>query len=220
MSQIKVYISCPSTQPVKKTEAVANLIHNYRLNTNVSYWIKGDIYDKKMSDYNVFVLMTNDNSFNGLVNQLPSGCARELIEAHCHDLHIMLAYTKLSGEIRLYDLNVNEIRGEYQGRSWNSNYFTQLCKIGDDLPKKSVRVDDFYMYIIPEQSKTVYIKENNQIINSSSINKQILKNYETSRQVKSVATGQRIKGNRVQGSSSKVAVRVGHIIDTKGGIRG
>lgn len=115
---MKVYISCPVT--VSKQTLQGTIRKVKAEGGDEAYWDRDNPnhYLKRwVKDCEVFVIVLPKNKFEIVVNNLPAGCKREIIEAYNLGKTILLSYKNRDGETNLYridktDLQLgNKIRG-------------------------------------------------------------------------------------------------------------
>lgn len=91
---VSAYISCPVVVPMVELKRVYDCLgQSTDHDINIKYWQRGGPYDSRLLfDSDIFILMTDDNSFKMDFMELPIGCRRELLSAIRLNKQIFLAY--------------------------------------------------------------------------------------------------------------------------------
>lgn len=118
---MKAYISCPMSEPFELVLSVEEILKEKGY--SVDYWKRKEKYNKRMSNYDIFVLIPGDNRFD-LNNRhgdldLSIGCSKEYDDFYNHmiddfdldDLEprMFLAY-KNAARLQIYELDFDDFK--------------------------------------------------------------------------------------------------------------
>lgn len=104
MDSINIYISIPALMPEKTKQDIAKRVKDScPFTVTVNYWSTGTYYDPLSVDKcDIFIVVTEYNTWQTNINFLPSGIRKELKLAETLKKPIFLAYTTASQEMYFY----------------------------------------------------------------------------------------------------------------------
>jgi hypothetical protein len=109
------YISCPMSESFNLVLEVEEILK--KKGYKADYWKRNEKYNKRMSDYDIFVLIPEDNMFDVGANKfgdidLSRGCSSEYENFYIYNNHeeIYIAYTNQS-RLQIYKFDTEEFKG-------------------------------------------------------------------------------------------------------------
>lgn len=111
---MKAYISCPMSEPFSLVQEVEAILKKKGYKTD--YWERNKKYNKNMSDYDIFVLIPEDNLFDIGANKfgeidLSRGCSSEFNDFYDHNYNEMYIAYRNQSRLQIYKFDPKEYKG-------------------------------------------------------------------------------------------------------------
>lgn len=149
--KFNIYISCPQQTPFEQLLIYKGLIESKAENIRVKYWDRIQYNPNLMNECESFAIMLPNNKWNYHIEDLPSGCKKEVLNAIKESHELLLCYKSLSG-YNIYKAEVSN--GVISGIAGTSDVLNQrkyedtsIGAYGKQLKKSDFQIKELDSYI-------------------------------------------------------------------------
>lgn len=157
----KTYISCPVS--VEENTLIRCAREVVSQGSEPRYWERGRPYsDEDLKTSNAFVLILPNNQFEARITNLPSGCKKELMQAHMLGIPIYLAYQlKTTKEIKIFDttltdLTIKGVQGTSRQLQIDIDEYSKIHKVVKEINTGAQFIESSLNYWIHPTEKEVF----------------------------------------------------------------
>lgn len=124
---MNAYISCPIPVPIEKLHVVGTKLVDDGYHP--TYWKRGTEYkEDQLKEASIFVLMSENNSFDYCLDDMTLGCRKELALAKSLNKPLYMAYWKGNSQLNIYPMHLVKLEeGRVLGMS--GNYIQKANKV-------------------------------------------------------------------------------------------